>query len=223
MLHVIGEVLPLAFVIALSPIPIVATIVMLLSPRARASGVAFLVGWVVGIAGALAVVTTIVTLVPPFKPDGGGLLSAGLTIAIGVAILLLGVRRWLRRDPTSADAPPPSWLASVDAMTPGRAGPLGLLLAVGNPKNVLLALGAGITIGATALNVPEEVVVSVVFVLVATASVSVPVIIYLVAARHVDEPLRKARSWLAANGGVVSSLQSLIIGVVVIGLGIGRL
>jgi hypothetical protein len=46
----ISEVLPFAIGIAISPIPIVAVILILFSNRARVNGPAFLLGWVVGIA-----------------------------------------------------------------------------------------------------------------------------------------------------------------------------
>lgn len=46
---VIGEILPLALGIAISPIPVIAAILMLLSPRARSTSVGFLAGWALGI------------------------------------------------------------------------------------------------------------------------------------------------------------------------------
>ena len=47
----ISEVLPFAIGIAISPVPIIAVILILFSTRARVNGPAFLLGWVVGIAG----------------------------------------------------------------------------------------------------------------------------------------------------------------------------
>ena len=46
----IGDVLPLAIGVAISPIPIIATILMLLTPRAGSTATAFLAGWILGIA-----------------------------------------------------------------------------------------------------------------------------------------------------------------------------
>ena len=48
---VIGEILPLAVGIAISPIPIIAAILMLLSPRAKGTSVGFMIGWLAGIVG----------------------------------------------------------------------------------------------------------------------------------------------------------------------------
>ena len=45
----LGEVLPSAVGVALSPVPIIAVILMLGTPRARSNGPAFAVGWVLGL------------------------------------------------------------------------------------------------------------------------------------------------------------------------------
>ena len=49
MQQVIGELLPLALGIAISPIPIIAIILMLITPKARSNGLVFLLGWMAGI------------------------------------------------------------------------------------------------------------------------------------------------------------------------------
>lgn len=46
---VIGEILPLALGVAISPIPVIAAILMLLSPKAKGASAGLLLGWVVGI------------------------------------------------------------------------------------------------------------------------------------------------------------------------------
>ena len=46
----LGELLPLAIGIALSPVPIVAQILMLFGKRARSNGPAFMLGWVLALA-----------------------------------------------------------------------------------------------------------------------------------------------------------------------------
>ena len=47
--QVIGDLLPLAVGVAVSPVPIIAVILMLLSPRAGGTSVGFLAGWVAGV------------------------------------------------------------------------------------------------------------------------------------------------------------------------------
>jgi hypothetical protein len=45
-----GQVLSFGVGVALSPVPIIAGVLMLGTPRARVNGPAFVVGWVVGLA-----------------------------------------------------------------------------------------------------------------------------------------------------------------------------
>ena len=52
----IGELLPTALGVAISPLPIVAVVLVLLSARGRSNGPAFLLGWIVGVLGAGAIV-----------------------------------------------------------------------------------------------------------------------------------------------------------------------
>ena len=54
--NVIGDILPLAIGVAISPVPIIAVILMLFSARARTNGPAFLAGWIAGLAVVGAVV-----------------------------------------------------------------------------------------------------------------------------------------------------------------------
>ena len=51
--QVIGEFLPLALGVAISPVPVIAVILMLFSERAKQNSLAFLAGWVVGIVAAM--------------------------------------------------------------------------------------------------------------------------------------------------------------------------
>lgn len=61
----IGNVLPLALGVGISPIPIVAVVLMLATPRGRVNGPAFLLGWIVGIA---AVGTAVLVIAGVIKP-----------------------------------------------------------------------------------------------------------------------------------------------------------
>jgi hypothetical protein len=56
--NVIGDILPLAIGVAISPVPIIAVILMLFSARARTNGPAFLAGWIVGLTVVGAIVLT---------------------------------------------------------------------------------------------------------------------------------------------------------------------
>ena len=218
---VIGAVLPLALGIAVSPIPIIAAILMLLSPRARSTGLGFLGGWVAGIVVAVVLFTLLSTLIPAADPDESKPVAGIVKIVLGLLLLGLALRQWRGRPKAGESAALPKWMSAVDSMTATRALAIGFLLSAVNPKNLLMAVGAGVDIGSSGLTVGEATVAIVIFVLIASASVAVPVIGYLAAADRMRAPLESMRAWLGQNNAAVMTVLLLVIGIVVIGKGIG--
>jgi Sap-like sulfolipid-1-addressing protein len=220
---VIGDLLPLALGVAISPVPMIAVILMLLSPRARATSLGFLVGWVAGVA----VVVTVVALV--VDPVGAGddgepsTLVSVLKLVLGLAAVGLAVKQWRGRPTGGAHGELPGWMASIDKMTPVRALGLAAVLAGVNPKNLTLCLAAGVTVGGADLSVGDASVALVVFVVIASSTVAVPVLGYLVAQRRMAQPLEELRAWLTDNNAVVMSVLLLVIGVVIVGKGLSGL
>ncbi|KQN86579.1 GAP family protein [Arthrobacter sp. Leaf69] len=220
---VIGEILPLALGIAISPIPIIAAILMLLSPKAKAVSVGFLVGWVVGIIAAVAVFTLLSGLIPEEDPEASKPIAGTIKILLGAGLLVLAVRQWRSRPIPGEKAALPKWMATIDTVTTGRATFLGFLLAAANPKNLLMAIAAGLVIGAGGLTRAEESLAIAIFVLIAASTVAIPVIAYLIASKRMTAPLKSLRDWLVQNNPTLMTVLLLVLGVVVIGNGIGSL
>lgn len=217
---VIGEVLPYAIGIAVSPIPIIAVILMLLAPRARLAGVGFLAGWLVGLAVALGGLLAIgsATALGDRGSDSGG---TALLVAGGL-LLVAAARQWRSRPGPGEEPSLPAWLRAADAVTPVRACGFGFVLAL-NPKNLLLALGAAVTVAQAGLDDGEGAAVIGGFVLVAGSSVLVPVLAYLAFGDRLREPLARLRVWLQANNAAVMATLLLVLGVVLVGKGISAL
>src|SRR3954453_19478163 len=107
--EVIGELLPLALGVAISPIPIIAAILMLLSPRAKGTSLGFLLGWVLGILVAV-VVFTLLPSVLPETDDGSSKPVAGtINMVLGGLLLMLALRQWRSRPMGSAEPALPHW------------------------------------------------------------------------------------------------------------------
>lgn len=221
MVDVIGEILPLALGITISPIPIIAAILMLLSPRAKGTSVGFLLGWVTGIIVAVTFFTLISQFLPEDDPDASQPVAGIVKLVLGALLILLAVKQW--RDRPQADEVPelPGWMKAIDSMTPIKATGLGFLLSALNPKNLIMGAGAGVTIGGAGLASGDIVVAVAVFTIIAAASVAVPVIAYLAAANKIAGPLDALRQWLTKENNVVMATLLLVIGVVMIGKGIG--
>jgi hypothetical protein len=220
---VIGDLLPLALAVAISPVPIIAVILMLLAANARGASLAFLLGWVVGISVVVCVATLLVQPTGSSDDEGTSTVASWITVVLGIAAVLLAVRQWRSRPRAGEEASLPPWMAAIDTVTPVRAMALGALLSGANPKNLTLGLAGGSTIGGAGLPASQTAVALAVFVVIASASVAAPVVGYLVAGDRVQGTLEDLRRWLTANNATVMSVLLLVIGVTILGKGIGGL
>ena len=218
---VIGDILPLALGVAISPIPIIAAILMLLSPKARVTSVGFLLGWVLGIIVAVTVFTLVSSLLPEEDPDASHPIRGAIQLVLGALLFLLAFGQWRKRPRPGEEASLPKWMKAIDTITFPFALGLGFLLSAVNPKNLIMAAGAGTDIGGAALSTGSIIVVITVYTLIAASTVLVPVIGYLIAADRLRGPLDALRGWLAAENAVIMAVLLLVIGISMIGKGIG--
>ena len=219
---VIGEILPLALGVAISPVPIIAAILMLLSPGARGTSVGFLGGWVLGIVVAVVVFTLLASVLPDAEDSTSKPVAGALMIILGLLLLVLAAKQWRSRPRGDTEPALPRWMGAIDTMTAARALVLGFLLSAVNPKNLLMAAAAGIAIGSADLTLNGSVVAVAVFTLIAASTVAVPVIAYLLATDRMAAPLESLRTWLVKNNSTVMAVLLLVIGVVLVGKGISR-
>ncbi|WP_439591055.1 GAP family protein [Microbacterium sp.] len=219
---VIGQVLPLALGVAISPIPIIAAILMLLSPRARVTSVGFLLGWIVGIIAAVTVFTLLSsTVTPTADPDASNPVQGVVQLILGALLIVMAAGRWRRRPKEDEEPDLPKWTKAIDGMGFATALGLAFLLSAINPKNLLLAAGAGVDIGSADLTVAEVIVVIAIFTVIAASTVLVPVVGYLLASTKLRGPLDELKGWLERENTVIMAVLLLFIGVSLIGKGIG--
>ncbi len=221
--NVIGNILPSAIGVAISPVPIIAVILMLFSQRARSNGSAFLLGWVL----ALAVVGSIVLVLANLgKISAGGTpstLAYVLKLLLGLLFLLLAIRQWRSRPKEGEEPHMPKWMASIDKITAGRAFGLSALLAGVNPKNLGLALAAALSIAQAGLSGAQPWIALAVFVILASLTVAAPVLYYLFAGQSAEKMLNSWKAWLVANNATVMFILFLILGAKLIGDGLSGL
>ena len=214
----VGEILPLAVGVAISPVPIIAAILMLLSPRAKGTSVGFMIGWLAGIVVAIVLSSLLSSVIPP--ATGGRSPVAGvIKIILGGLLLVLAIKQWRTRPAKGNQASLPKWMSAIDSMSAVKALWLGFLLAAANPKNLLLAIAAGVIVGGAGLTIGQLAVVIILFVLLAASTVLVPVFGYLIASARLAGSLDKLRQWLVDNNAVIMAVLLLVLGVALIGKG----
>jgi threonine/homoserine/homoserine lactone efflux protein len=215
---VVASLLPLAVVVAVSPAPIIAVVLMLLTPRAGGTSAGFLAGWIVGIAGVTAGFLLLAGNTAPSSSGGGASEAASwVQLVLGVLLLTLAAWQWWSRPAPGEEPELPSWLAAIDRFTPVRAGGLGLALSAVNPKNLLVCVAAGLAIAAGGLSAAQGRWAVVVFTTTAASTVAVPVLAYAAGRPRMSGPLESLRGGLIARGRSVAAMLLLVIGVLLLG------
>jgi len=219
----IGDVLGLAAGVAVSPLPIVAMILVLTTPRGRVNGSLFGIGWLAG----LSILGTVVLLLAgPADPSDDGTPAAWtgwLKLLLGVLALLLAARQWRGRPAEGAAPELPKWMAGLDKLKPGGALGLGALLSGVNPKNAGLTIAAAATIAGAGLAGGEQAVTLAVFVVIGSAGVLAPLIVYLVAGERAARTLDAWKTWSGDHNAAIMAVLFLVFGFKLVGDGIAVL
>jgi len=217
----IGDLLPSALAVALSPIPIVAVVLVLGAPRARTAGPAFALGWIAGLLAVSVVVLLLVGSGGDSDSDDPGL--NWLKIAIGVLFLLMAAKQWSKRPRAGEEPDAPSWMATVDGASPARAALLGAALSGANPKNLALTLAAAASIAEAGLDSADEAIATAVFVAIGSTTVAGAVLFHLLAGERAARPLAAARRFMAENNAVIMMVVLLLLGAKLLGDGLAVL
>ena len=219
-MEAIGHILPIALAAALSSVPIMVTIYILLSPDRRRSALPFALGWVLGMLIVVSACALAAQLVPEPRIARRPETTLGaIEVLVGAALVVLGIVS-LRRARRRAD--PAGGMLRLDRrFGPWRSFGLALLLNI-RPKAVLLAIAAGLTIRGDSGSLSEALVVIGVYTVIGASTVLVPIVATLVAPARMEPRLTSSRDWLTRNGEAMTSLIVIMVGVVVVGDGLAR-
>jgi Sap, sulfolipid-1-addressing protein len=209
----------LGLVIALSPITVIPAVLVLQAPRPRPSGLAFLGGWVLGLAALTALSVGASGLL-------GGLDKAPprwtswLRVVLGSALILFGIYRWLTRHRHTES---PAWMRSFATINPVRAAVTALALVVIRPDVLLICVPAGLAIGGGGLGVTGDWIAAAIFVAIAASSVAIPILAYAAAGHRLDDTLARLKDWMDKNTAALMAAVLVVVGALVLYHGINAL
>jgi len=213
----IGNFLPLAVGVAISPLPIVAVVLMLVTQRGRANGPSFVAGWCVGLAVVGAIVLAVAGGANASTDNEPATWVDVLFLVLGLLLILVAAKQWRGRPHGDEEPPTPKWMGALDQFTPIKAGGAGVVLSALNPKNLLLAVAGATAIAQTGISTGQQIGSYVIFVVIASIGVAAPVVIYFAMGDRSQQLLGNLKTWLAHNNAVIMAVLLLIIGVKLIG------
>ncbi|WP_155767968.1 GAP family protein [Mycobacterium asiaticum] len=209
---VLTALIPLALVIAVSPLTIIPAVLVLHSPRPRPTGLAFLGGWLLGLCALTAIFVSAAGLLGGLQKTPPAWAS-WLRVVLGSALILFGIYRWLTRHRESQE---PRWMRAFGTITPVRAGVTALILTVVRLEVSLLCLAAGVAIGTGGFDAGGKFLASAVFVVVSASTVAIPILAYVSAGDRLDEPLTRLKDWMSKNHAAMLGAVLVLIGLMVL-------
>lgn len=209
-----GQVVPLGIAVAFSPLPIIAVVLILATPRGRVNALAFAAG---GLAAVLVIgaVATVV-LGAAGADDGSGedpstWVSVG-RLVLGALLLRFAAGQWRARQRAGDPEPdPPRWMGAIETLRPGRAAGMGVLLCGVNPKNLILIVAAAAAIAAAGASTADQAAALVVFTALAMLGVVLPIAASLLLGERADGFLEKLRAWMVRESATIVAVVAAVI------------
>jgi Sap, sulfolipid-1-addressing protein len=219
----IGGSLPLAVGIALSPIPIIAVVLMLASRKAKVNGPVFVLGWLIGLGIVGAIVLSIAGPAGASTSGSPATWVSWVKVVLGVLLLVVAVRQFRGRPRGDEQPQMPKWMSSIDNTAPLAALGLAALLSGANPKNLLMAVGGGAAIAQTGISGGQQAIAYLVFAVIGTLGVGTPVLIYFALGKRSEKLLGGLKDWMSRHNAVIMAVLCLVIAAKLIGDAISSL
>ncbi|MFE4354673.1 GAP family protein [Kitasatospora sp. NPDC056800] len=206
----IGPMLASAVAVALSPLPLIAVLLVLASPRGRANGLAFTAGWLLGLAAVSAAVVAARTALNPARTTPTW--SSWLKLALGTVLVLLAARQWRERPRPGRVTAPPAWLLSIDRLTAARSAGLAVVLVIAHPKTLVPAVGGAASIAAAPTGGGEKAVAAALMVLLGSLGTLLPLVAHLQGSAQARHTLGEWRAWTATHSAAIMITVPLLLG-----------
>ncbi len=199
--------LPLAVGMAISPLPIVAVVAILLSARGRTAAPVYTAAFLLVTLAAIAVgALTAAGASSASHGEGGRIVVIVLGALLTVGFSIMAILSWRGRPRPGSAPTPPGWLSAMDAITPARAAGLGLLMAATNSKNLPLELKGGALVGAAHLALPLAILVCGVLAVAGSLTLIVPTALGATGIPRIVSALDRLKSEMIEHNAVIMTV-----------------
>ena len=202
----------------MSPIPILALVVILTATKDTKNGPAFLLGWMLG----LFIVGILVFLYPVNQTENGTptFLAGLIRIILGFILLMLAIRKLLKQHYSDKQVKVPKLITRLEKVGIFKSAMAGFIFSAIYPKNLVLSIGGAVVIDRVVSIFAMQVISLLVFTTLASLSIASPIVVSLLKKQKSEIMLAQLRSWLVKNNAIIIIILLLIFGVLLIGRGL---
>ena len=220
MRDVIGSILPLAVVVAISPINIVAAILLLFSKRPITNAMAYLGGFLLGVAAVLSVLTVLADAIGLSAGSGRSKGASVLLLVLGALLIVVAIRKFARRPSSDEEPESPKWMQGIADFNASQSIMVGGSVGALNPKNIAVAFAAAVLLATAQLPGGQQVGVIAIYTVIASLGVAAPIVATAGLGDRSQTVLNPWKEWLSRNNATVMSVIYLVFGVILVGKGI---
>jgi len=218
---VVGAVLPQAMAIALSPVPMVCIVLVLMSRRPVRAGLSFATGWVGALAIAVGLIAWLTDTVAEQDAEAARDGVDVVQLAVGVLFAVLAVRYWRKRPDSDAPPPRPAIVDRIATLSAPALVLAGAGAALANVKNLPLVVSAGSYIGGAGLAPGPTIIAAAIFVVAASLTVLAPLLAVAIVGPDKSAPTLKAlETWLLTNLNTITVILLAVLATVMLGNGL---
>ncbi|MEC3917147.1 GAP family protein [Nocardia sp. CDC160] len=211
--HMTGQVLSHAVGVAISPLALIAIILMLAAPRGRANALAFVAGWIATVTVLLLGVTALGSAAGAHRPDGGpATWVSWFRLGFGILLLLMALRQFRIHNAWETGGELPPRLRRLDEFRPGRCAALGAILVLSNPKNIIQTAAGGLSVVERDTGALGRTLSVVIFVLIASLGILAPLAVQFFGGSTAHATLDRWRQWTVRNHAGIMAALFLILG-----------
>ncbi len=206
------ELLVAATGVAFNPPAIIASIVLASSSRRKA--VAFAGGWLTG----LLVIGSVVMLVGDVSKLLGepSMLALFAKLVLGAVLVIGALAKWRKRSTSSGADEMPRWMRSLTGLSSARTFLVAAAYASLNPKTLAFVVAGVLTILGASYGLAVEWITLLLFIILASLSVTAPIALAVIAPHRSADSLVAARLWLVNEGSVVTAAVLAVLGVLLL-------
>jgi len=202
--RVVLDLVIIGLVITLSPLTLVAFILLLAAKGGIWKGLAFILGWMACLVAVIAAVVLTTGGNPPRQHTAPSTAVLVVKALLGILLIWIGIRRRRRR---GLPRKPPTWMGWLDRMSPWAAVGFGAFM---QPWS-LVAIGAATVVQAKLSTVGDWLAL-VVFCLLATSSFLVMELYAVLSPEAAAARLGRIRTWIDGHMDQAIILVSLALG-----------